>query len=67
MKNVDLQPLIDTVRSEATAQTFSGGHIDPSVHGVQSRIRTAILRHTHGIAAGAAFGVGLGGGSNSIE
>lgn len=59
LKDVDLQPLIDTVRSEATAQTYSGGRIDPSVHGVQARIRSIILRHTSRVAAGAAVGVGF--------
>lgn len=59
LKEVDLQPLIDTVRSEATAQTFSGGRIDPSVHGVQTRIRSAILRHSSRFFAGVGVGTGL--------
>lgn len=59
LKEVDLQPLIDTVRSEATAQTFSGGRIDPSVQGVQTRIRSAILRHSSRFFAGVGVGTGL--------
>lgn len=59
LKEVDLQPLIDTVRNEATAQTFSGGHIDPAVHSVQARIRTSILRHSSRFAVGTGIGFGL--------
>lgn len=59
LKKVDLKPLIDIVRGEATAQTFSGGRIDPSVHGVQPRIQSAILRHSSRFFAGVGVGTGL--------
>lgn len=44
MKEIELQPIIDTLRSEVTAQTFSGGHINPRIHSVQARLRTVLLR-----------------------
>lgn len=66
LKEVALQPLVDTVRMEATAQTFSGGHINPSVHGVQSRIRLSILRHAPTFIVGTGLGAGLVAGGKVI-
>lgn len=58
LKEIDLQPLIDTIRSEATAQTFSGGNINPAIHGVKARMR-ALLRQATRFTAAAGVGAGL--------
>lgn len=67
-KNVDLHPLAEKTKhvsfinsvnlDEASASTYSDGHIDPSRDGVFARVRNTLLRYGSAAALGTAIGAG---------
>lgn len=66
---VDLQPLVEKQKrtsfinsvnlNEASVSTHSiNGNINPAIHGVYARVRSAMLRYGSAVAIGSAVGVG---------